>query len=360
MKIVFINDGIYAYASGSPRAVGGAERDQWLLGAALASFGWSVTVGVRDEIQAGTRRTIKGVEFVGIRRGHILFDWYRFLSSERSDWIFWRCADYRLGPLVEIAKLTGARTIFSASCDLDVRPSQIPFYRPRCWPLYAWGLSRADRIFVQHAGQLSGLAPRWRSKAHILPKVCILRDIVGIGSKPHSDRTKYVAWVGTLIPEKRPDILIDIARSAPDIRFLVCGGPSLSYGERIVHELRRTSNIEYLGQVSPDKAQQIIAEAAVLLCTSDVEGFPNTFVQAWSNGTPVVSLKIDPDKIIERMGLGALSVNADRAITDISALFDSPRRRDEIAGRARKHIVENHSAVTVVKCFENALGTIPQ
>src|SRR5262249_31723315 len=119
-------------------------------------------------------------------------------------------------------------------------------------------------------------------------------------------------------------------------------------------------NIEYLGQVAPERAQQIIGEAAILLCTSDVGGFPNTFVQAWSNGTPVASLKIDPDRIIERMGLGALSVNADRAITGITPLFDSPRRRDEIAGRARKHIVENHSAVTVVKCFENALGTMSQ
>ena len=132
------------------------------------------------------------------------------------------------------------------------------------------------------------------------------------------------------------------------------------YGERIVNELRETPNIEYLGQVPPEKAQQIIAEAAVLLCTSDVEGFPNTFVQAWSNGTPVVSLKIDPDRIIERVGLGALSVNADRAITDITALLDSPRRRDEIAARARRLIIENHSAATVVRLFENALGTMSQ
>ncbi len=197
--------------------------------------------------------------------------------------------------------------------------SQVPLYRPRCWPLYAWGLSRADRIFVQHAGQLSGLSPRWRSKAHILPKVCILRDVVGIGSKPHSDRTKYVAWVGTLIPEKRPDILIDIARSAPR--------HPLSCLRRAIAELwradcpRTAQDAKYrIPRTSPArKSPANYRRAAVLLCTSDVEGFPNTFIQAWSNGTPVVSLKIDPDRIIERMGLGALSVNADRAITDITA-----------------------------------------
>ena len=35
MKIVFLNDLIYAYAIGAPSAVGGAERQQWLLARAL-------------------------------------------------------------------------------------------------------------------------------------------------------------------------------------------------------------------------------------------------------------------------------------------------------------------------------------
>ena len=64
------------------------------------------------------------------------------------------------------------------------------------------------------------------------------------------------------------------------------------------------SNVKYCGQVTPDKDLQVIANAAILLSTSDQEGFPNTFLEAWSAGTPVVSLKIDPDRIIEQMGLG--------------------------------------------------------
>ena len=81
-----------------------------------------------------------------------------------------------------------------------------------------------------------------------------------------------------------------------------------------MQELRATPNIEYLGHVAPEKAEQVIAGAAVFLSTSDEEGFPNTFVQAWSSGTPVVSLKIDPDRIIERLGLGTVSENVERAI----------------------------------------------
>jgi glycosyltransferase involved in cell wall biosynthesis len=367
MKIAFIDDGIYAYASGSPSARGGSERTQWFLSRALAAADWSVIVGVRDGMRAGERRVINGIEFAGMGENNFLLELSRFLKRERPDWIYSAGANHLLGLMVEVAKQAGVGSIFAVASDLDVELRHATLYRPRWWPLYAWGLSRTDKIFVQHAGQLSRLLPRWRSKASILPKVCFFGSNGGdtVATKPHLERAKYVAWVGTLMQLKRPDILIEIARKLPAIRFVVCGGPTLfmsplGYGEQMISELRATANIEYLGQVAPDKAQQIIAEAAVLLCTSDVEGFPNTFVQAWSNGTPVVSLKIDPDRIIERMGLGALSVNADRAITDITALFDSPRRRDEIALCARRLIIENHGAETVVRLFENALGTMSQ
>jgi glycosyltransferase involved in cell wall biosynthesis len=155
-------------------------------------------------------------------------------------------------------------------------------------------------------------------------------------------------------------LLIEIARKLPAIRFVVCGGPSTlmsapDYSGRIIDELGRTANVEYLGQVPPEKAHKLIAEAALLLSTSDTEGFPNTFVQAWSNGTPVVSLKVDPDHNIQRLGLGTVSGNTEGAALDIAALIDSANRREAIGRRARAFIIENHSAATVVGRFERAL-----
>ena len=367
MKIAFIdsNDGIYAYASGFPWAIGGAEWSQWVLSRVLVDAGWSVIVGVRDRLNAGERTFVDGVEFVGIGQRQILLAWHEFLWSYRPDWLYWRGASHLWGPAVEIAKFAGIRTIFAAACDLDIQPRHASLYRPRWWPLYAWGLARTDGIFVQHAAQLSALPPRWRMKASIFPKVCDVSEVVGdaIMMKPHAQREKYVAWVGMLCQLKRPDIVIEMARKTPSTRFIVCGGPTNfmsppGYGERIVNEFRATPNIEYLGQVPPLKAQQVIADAAVLLCTSDVEGFPNTFVQAWSCGTPVVSLKIDPDQIIARRGLGVVTQGIDRTIAEIEDLTNSPERRQEIADRARKHVVESYSAATVIRLFENALSAV--
>jgi glycosyltransferase involved in cell wall biosynthesis len=179
--------------------------------------------------------------------------------------------------------------------------------------------------------------------------------------KPHSERSKYVVWVAMLRQVKRPDRLVEIARMAPSIRFVVCGGPTMfmcppGYGERIVAALRALPNIDYRGQIAPDKTLQVIADAAILLSTSDEEGFPSTFLEAWSAGTPVVSLKIDPDRIIEQVGLGEVSGSIANAVADLTSLLDLPQRREEISARARRYVTANHSERSAVRAFEYAIG----
>ena len=305
MKMVLVDERVYGYASGDPLVAGGAERYVWLLTRALVASGWSATVGVRTALKAGERVRIDGVEFVGIGEGQFFAVFYRFLMSERPDWCHWFCASHILGPAVAIGKLTGTRTIFSAQFDLDVRPREALSSRRRLWPLYALGLIGSSKIFLQHREQYAELPTRWQSKAYVVPGVVNLPDVV----TPHARRRPYVAWVGVLRQPKRPDLLIEIARRLPSVDFVVCGAPSShrsppGYGERIIDDFKAIPNLRYLGHVPPDRAIEIIGDAALLLSTSDGEGFPSVFLEAWANGTPVVSLSIDPDRLIARKRLG--------------------------------------------------------
>jgi glycosyltransferase involved in cell wall biosynthesis len=357
MKIVFLNDVAYAYAAGGSSAIGGSERNIWFHSRALAAAGWTVQVGVRRALNHQERKVIDGVEYVGIGHGQVLLTWYRFLVTERPDWLYWGGADHLWGPLVEIAKLAGVRTVFHAALDADMVPTRAAIRRPRWWPLYAWGLWRADRIFVQHAGQLSLLHPRLKSKAYRLPKVCPISP----NMKPHCQRQPYVAWVGTLREHKRPDNLIEIAKRLPGIQFVVCGGPSEylttpGYSMRMVEALAKLQNVDYRGRVAHEEAMSVIANAALLLCTSDEEGFPNTFTQAWASGTPIVTLKVDPDNIIETIELGTVSKSVEVAANDIQSLVASPERREDMAGRARRYVSERHNEAVVVEIFNSTLG----
>jgi len=66
--------------------------------------------------------------------------------------------------------------------------------------------------------------------------------------------------------------------------------------------------------------------------TSDVEGFPNTYLRAWIRGLPVVAT-FDPDGIVSREGLGARVFDTGELAEAVSRIlgnradFEGMRRR---------------------------------
>lgn len=361
MKIVYVNDIVYGYATGNPSAKGGAERYGWHLARALAAAGWSVTVGVLYALQQGEERIIEGVRFLGIGcRAHFLLAWYRFLKKERPDWCFWQCADHMWGPAAEIARRLGVRAAFSSMHDIHVQLRKSLVKRKNLWPLYAWGLQRSDVIFVQHDGQRELLPSRWQQKAYPLPGIVPLPSTI----TPHSERNGTVVWVAVIRPAKRPDRLIEIARRLPMIRFVVCGSPTLKLWdaqriEEILTQLRSLPNVDYRGHVAPSEILKVIGEADLLLSTSDGEGFPSVFLEAWAAGTPIVSVQIDPDHKIRNYKLGMVTDTVDGAVDAVRTLMASPERRKDMGINARRHAEELHSPVAAVSAFETAVANGP-
>ena len=95
-----------------------------------------------------------------------------------------------------------------------------------------------------------------------------------------------VSTVGRLIPIKRPDRLLGVARLLPDVTFLVAGeGP--------LHEQSRRDapdNVRFLGWRAD--VETIHAASDVALLTSDNEGMPVTLIEAALCGTPAVSTDV--------------------------------------------------------------------
>jgi len=360
MKIVYVNDVVYGYATGDPSANGGAERYGWHLTRALANSGWAVTIGVQHALQEGEERQIDGVRFLGIgSRAHFLLAWYKFLKKERPDWCFFQCADHLWGPMAETARWLGVRTAFSVMHDLDVQPRRALTRRQNWWRLYEWGLRRSDIIFVQHQGQRGYLPPSWQARTYFLPGIVPLP----VTYRPHPERNGTVAWVAVIRPPKRPDLLVEIARRLPEVRFVVCGAPTYKLWEAgaiesIIGQLRSLPNVDYRGHVDPEQTLKVIEDASLLLSTSDGEGLPSVFLEAWAAGTPVVSVQIDPDHKIRDGELGVLAGTVDGAVDAVRSLMTVAQRRQDMGMRGRRHVEEVHSPAAAVRAFETAVASV--
>jgi glycosyltransferase involved in cell wall biosynthesis len=290
---------------------------------------------------------------------HFLLAWYRFLKKERPDWCFYQCADHLWGPAAEIARWLGIRTAFSTMHDLDVQPRKAVMRRRNWWPLYKWGLQRSNLIFVQHNGQRDLLPVRWQCRTYLLPGIVSLPVTV----IPQPERNGMVTWVAMIRPAKRPDRLVEIACRLPKIRFVVCGAPNSNLWdvgelENILTQLRSLPNVDYRGHVAPEQALKIIRDASLLLSTSDGEGFPSVFLEAWAAGTPVVSLQIDPDHKIRDGKLGVVADTVEGAVDALCSLMTLPQRRQDMGMNARRHVEERHSSVAAVRAFESAVANV--
>lgn len=162
-----------------------------------------------------------------------------------------------------------------------------------------------------------------------------------------------VVWVGNIKTIKQPEVFIRLAQKFSghsDARFIMVGRPSGGrYQQRLEGMLARLQNMEYRRELSMAEVNALLARSHILVNTSRYEGFPNTFIQAWMHGVPVISLNEDPDGMIVEHGLGCHSRTFAQLVSDTGRLLDDSTVRNAMAGAAqafaRKHCsLENNCA----------------
>jgi len=111
--------------------------------------------------------------------------------------------------------------------------------------------------------------------------------------QPHG----YVLFVGRLVPEKAPDLLIRaFQRMHPSLRLVVAGGSSHTDG--YVAELRQAAagdhRIVLTGYAYGPLLAALYRHAAAFVLPSALEGLPLTLLEAAASGVPVVASDIPP------------------------------------------------------------------
>jgi len=111
---------------------------------------------------------------------------------------------------------------------------------------------------------------------------------------------KYILWVSRADKWKRPELFIKLTDKFPTIKFLmICSkGKDKNYWNQIYFKAKKRKNIKFYEFIPFHKIDKTFNKAKIFINTSTFEGFPNTFIQSLLNGTPIISLNVDPDDFL--------------------------------------------------------------
>jgi glycosyltransferase involved in cell wall biosynthesis len=353
-----------AMTGGSSGHVGGVERQTSLLARWLAARGHDVSLVTWDEGQEETLE-IDGVRILKLCRREDGLSGIRFLHPRwtsllgalrraDADVYYQNCGECVTGQTALWCRQRGVGFIFSAAADADCDKSlpYLPTLRERV--LHRLGLRLADRIIVQTRTQQRMLFQAFNRESIVLPMSCP-PPTAPEGPACVRNTSKRVLWIGRLCEPKRPERLLDLAETCPDLGFdLVGPADTTPYSRGILDRAERLANVMVHGPVSRQQLAQFYRQAACLCCTSDQEGFPNTFLEAWSHGLPVVST-FDPDDLIAHWQLGAAVRDPGGLLGAIRALLGSPEQWKAASSHAKAYYQATHTPDRAMPLFERVL-----
>jgi glycosyltransferase involved in cell wall biosynthesis len=230
-------------------------------------------------------------------------------------------------------------------------------------------LARADRLIGNAEALVRELRQRHRKVADrvvYLPNPIDFDRLDRLAAEPPAHTRDPAAipliiWVGRMVVEKRPDVLIDAAAALKRRRpfhLWMCGGGALA--DSIAAQIR-DRGLE--GEVSAlgfcENPYALCAQADVFVLTSEGEGLPNGLIEAQGLGLAAVSTdcRFGPSEIITHGETGLLtSVNDPLAIAAaLDELLSAPDRRAEMAAAARRRVRARYGVDAVIDRWQRVL-----
>ncbi len=114
-------------------------------------------------------------------------------------------------------------------------------------------------------------------------------------------------------------------------------------------------NLTCPGAVPYTDVGTMFSRAKIFLNTSQIEGFPNTFLQAWVRGVPVVAF-FDPDSLIKQRQLGHTATDLEDMVHAIIRLLADHDDRDRIGERARAYAIAQFGPKHIASRYLEMLG----
>lgn len=266
----------------------------------FASNGWKVY-----SLSQSSKREVNGITFLKLPNARYigifieLFLSFYYILTIKPDVIIVRGASRNLAYLSLWCKLTNTKIVLFGASNSDFIPGEEILPTDRDKKLYRFGLKRINYVVAQNNEQKKLLQNNFGNK-----KCIIIPNIWPSNSNNLQEKDIDFLWVSNFRALKRPEWFIKLAKENTQYSFTIIGAASeKALYDKCKEEAKGISNLSFLGGKSFEEVNHYFSRARCFVCTSTMEGFPNTFLQAWSNCVPVLTT-FTPSGLIEKHNLG--------------------------------------------------------
>lgn len=366
--VCFISDKLYHYLNQSEGvSAGGAQRQQYLLAQELLDRDYRVSAIVGDygqpieETNDGIR-TIRGCpKRVSSISDSVtaLRELYKAIKRADADTYYVRGAPRLFIATRITTALQRKPLVFCLANDSDIQDEYLRSRYGKVFTLlYSNTVPTADAVVAQTKRQQELTEETFNVRPSVIPNAYSMPPDTEVLS--HEERD-YVLWVGSSDKhQKKPMRYVRLARQLPDIDFVMI---SQNIGDREHHEAiksesRETDNIQFFENVMPDKIHQYYRKATALVNTSDYEGFPNTFLEAWRYATPVISLRYSLDGLLKQRNIGRHSGSMDQLTDDVSTVHMDDQLRKTLGIAGRDFMEENYTLDAATDMYDDVFNPV--
>ncbi len=365
----------------SSRSTGGAERQFVLFGRQLRKNGWEVSYIIEDSENGKVvdqvdwcKIHMANFRYLGGSNWHIfvgMFSLFKAMVLSNANIFVVKTQAFLLLPMGLLCLILRKRIIFWAQADRDFRLKREGIPKIHSWAQNQ-GMRLTSLFIAQGKEQALLLKSEFGYDSTVIPSISsTLSDTATIkdNKKNSFDNNNLVLWCGNSSINKRQEVFFEVAQMLPEISFVMAmGRVDESRYQHAVDKARTIPNLLFLGSVPSLEMEQWFLRVSLYVNTSIFEGFPNTYLQSWQAGVPIISLNVDPDKVLSNNALGVVLNNqttniqcddyhalATHLATTISTLLNDPKEMCAMGQRAQIYVAENHDQDKVGFILETTL-----
>jgi len=329
---------------------------------------------IPPKLYGGTERIVSYITEELVRRGHDV-TLFAAGDAQTSARLHAACPQAlrlagkpELGAFLQLPMLSD---VYENADDFDVIHSHIDY-----WSFALARLSKTPTVSTMHGRlDLEDLKPIY-SRYQAMPVISISngqrapvafmnwvgtvyhglpRDLLSYSKGPG----KYLAFLGRISPEKRPDLAIDIARKAgiPIKLAAKVDVVDRMYFEQVIKPRLSLPGVEYIGEINESQKNEFLGNALALMFTIDwPEPFGLAMIEALACGTPVVARPCGSVPEVLRNGVsGLIATEFDDLVKAVQNIESVPREgcRKEFETRFTADVM----ATQYEHIFHNLIGT---